>query len=147
MMWRDELDKKRIMCHVSKASRGCQARTGVRVYAMTAFRKNSLTLNCLFVSVLPLVDLSYMSGDITSFLRLQGNTCIAIRMPDSRYSSLWSERAPNLNLEIYVRAFMKCAVRRADAQYIAPILYVHIQPRPPVVRQPYRCGMYLAEQV
>ena len=59
-----------------------------RVYSMTAFRVSALAVNCLFASALPFMDLSYKSGGGTSFLRLQGNTYIALRMPDSRYSFL-----------------------------------------------------------
>ena len=92
------------------------------VYAMTAFRKNTLALNCLFASALSFIDLSYTSGGGPSFLRAQGNTCIALPMPDSRYSFLWSEGPPNLNPEVHSRGFMKHVVQSPDVQHLATIL-------------------------
>ena len=85
-----------------------------RGYAMTDFRKNALTLNCLFASAVPFMDLSHTSFCSPSFLRLQRNTSIAIRMPYSRYNFLWLESPPNMNPQAHARNFMKTAVKRAD---------------------------------
>ena len=84
-----------------------------RVYAMTAFRKNTLSLNCLLANALVDVYLYHTNGG-PSFLRIQGNKSIALRILDSRYSFLWSRGPSSMKYYVHGREFMKYSVEKTD---------------------------------
>ena len=109
-----------------------------RIYSLRAFQTKSVQVNSLFASVLPYMDLSFARGCGPSFMRIQGLTSVALPLPDSRYSFLWSDSAPSLQPGDYRSNLLRRAVQSEDVKAMVPELYNRIQPQQSIVRARYR---------
>lgn len=100
------------------------------IYAQKAFIIPPLQLNSLFCSVHCYMDAALAAKFEHSFLRIQGNTSVAIPLTNSRYSSLWLNGPPSLNSEDYTNTFISKAVSDGDVKSLIRDIYQHLSPRP-----------------
>ena len=65
------------------------------------------------------MGLSFKSGGRLSCLGLRMKYITALRISDFRYSPLWLEAPPNMNLQVHVRDFM---IHTAEIAYLDTLL-------------------------
>eukprot|EP00171_Calliarthron_tuberculosum_P012554 IDg12554t1 len=73
-----------------------------------------------------------------SFLRIQGNTSVAIPITNARYSFLWLKGPLSTSQEDYTSTFISKAVSNGDVKRLIRDLYLHLSPQPEITRQIYR---------
>lgn len=107
------------------------------IYRLRSFQRLSSHLNLLFAKVVTSVDMKYVLGGGTSFLRLRDNVHLSVPGSDVQYTYLWSDGPPNLKTYDYGAVFTKRIILNRNLWYLVSKLCNLWSPGPEIVQNRY----------